>query len=431
MSLRRSTIDLNCDLGEGAAHDAALMPLVTSANVCCGLHAGSSELMAATVQLAMQHGVAVGAHPGHADRDHFGRREMAITPSECAAVIESQIAAVVVAAGAALHHVKLHGGLYHQVGREAPLAEAVATMLADRWPQLVIYAQAGSQFVSIARSRGLAVAEEAFIDRRYLADGGLAPRSAAGATIDDPAEAAAQAVREFLDPRLGLRIVSFGAAAETGAATLPAQEAAISLTPRGGGDDLELRIRSADDASAESLAANFKPRGGDIAVDALASSLFKVSPEQLRDRSLGYVDLDTVDRIRLESEGKAVTLQREGEDWVGDTDGAKRSGEEMAKLVSAFNDAEVGGFRTTETAEMTGLTAPRQKIVFYAWLTENTAEDAAGGHVIAGADFGYTAADGNVYARSTTGDETVTIPAGLSEAVRSAVFPAAEVSSPR
>jgi hypothetical protein len=80
---------------------------------------------------------------------------------------------------------------------------------------------------------------------------------------------------------------------------------------------------------------------------------------------------------------------------------------------------------------MTGLTAPRQKIVFYAWLTENTAEDAAGGHIIAGADFGYTAADGIVYARSTTGDETVTIPAGLSEAVRSAVFPAAEVSSPR
>jgi UPF0271 protein len=195
VSLRRSTIDLNCDLGEGAAHDAALMPLVTSANVCCGLHAGSSELMAATVQLAMQHGVAVGAHPGHADRDHFGRREMAITPSECAAVIESQIAAVVVAAGAALHHVKLHGGLYHQVGREAPLAEAVATMLADRWPQLVIYAQAGSQFASIARGRGLAVAEEAFVDRCYLADGGLAPRSAAGATIDDPAEAAAQAVR--------------------------------------------------------------------------------------------------------------------------------------------------------------------------------------------------------------------------------------------
>ncbi len=195
MTLHRATIDLNCDLGEGAAHDAALMPLVTSANVCCGLHAGSSDLMAATVRLALQHGVAVGAHPGHADRAHYGRREIAITPAECAETIDAQIAAVAIVAGAAFHHVKLHGGLYHQVGREAPLAEAVATMLAARWPQLVVYAQGGSQFASIARGRGLAVAEEAFLDRRYLTDGGLSPRSAAGATIDDPAEAAAQAVR--------------------------------------------------------------------------------------------------------------------------------------------------------------------------------------------------------------------------------------------
>ena len=199
MSLYRATIDLNCDLGEGAAHDAALMPLLTSANICCGLHAGSSDLMAATVRLAVQHGVAVGAHPGHADRGHFGRFEIAITPSECAEVIESQIAAVATVAGAALHHVKLHGGLYHQVGREAPLAEAVATMLAARWPQLVVYAQAGSLFARVARGLGLVVAKEAFIDRRYQADGKLAPRSASGATIEDPAEAAAQAVRLAAD----------------------------------------------------------------------------------------------------------------------------------------------------------------------------------------------------------------------------------------
>jgi len=195
MSLHRATIDLNCDLGEGAPHDAALMPLVTSANICCGLHAGSSELMAATVRLALQHGVAIGAHPGHADRGHFGRREIVITPVACAETIDAQIAAVATVAGASLHHVKLHGGLYHQVGREAPLAEAVATMLAARWPQLVVYAQSGSLFATVSHGRGLIVANEAFIDRRYLADGTLASRSASGATIDDPAEAAAQAVR--------------------------------------------------------------------------------------------------------------------------------------------------------------------------------------------------------------------------------------------
>ena len=273
---------------------------------------------------------------------------------------------------------------------------------------------------------------EKFTVRR--ADGEMTVRRERGRwVIDKPvrAPADAQAVREFLDPLLGLRIVSFGAAADASAATLPAQEATISLTPRGGGDDLELRVMGAEAPSAESLAAIFKPRGGDIVVDGMASSLFNLSPEQLRERSLGYVDADTVDRIRLESDGKTVTLQREGDDWVGDTDGTKRSAAEIEKLIADFNEAKVSGFRTTETAEMTGLSAPRQKILFYAWLTENTAEDAAGGHVIAGANFGYATADGNVYARSATGDETVTIPAALSDAVRGAVFPPSGVSSPR
>jgi hypothetical protein len=273
---------------------------------------------------------------------------------------------------------------------------------------------------------------EKFTVRR--ADGEMTVRRERGRwVIDKPvrAPADAQAVRQFLDPLLGLRIVSFGAAAETGATTLPAQESAISLTPRGGGDDLELRVRSTEDASTGNLAAFFKPRGGDIAVDASASSLLSVSPEQLRDRSLGYVDLDTVDRIRLESDGKAVTLQREEEHWVGDTDGLKRTGDQIAQLVTAFNEAKVEGFRTTETAEMTGLNAPRQKVSFYAWLTENTAEEAAGGHVIAGADFGYATADGNIHVRSVTGDETVIIPAALSEAVRSVVFTRDEINSPR
>lgn len=273
---------------------------------------------------------------------------------------------------------------------------------------------------------------EKFTVRR--ADGEMTVRRERGRwVIDKPVRAPAdtQAVREFLDPLLGLRIVSFGAAAEADAATLPTQEATISLTPRGGGEDLELRVMGAEAPSTGSLAAIFKPRGGDIVVDGMASSLFNLSPEQLRERSLGYVDADTVDRIRLESDGKTVTLQREGNDWVGDTDGTKRSAAEIEKLITDFNEAKVSGFRTTETAEMTGLSSPRQKILFYAWLTENTAEDAAGGHVIAGANLGYATADGNVYARSATGDETVTIPAALSDAVRGAVFPPSGVSSPR
>jgi UPF0271 protein len=189
-----TSIDLNADVGEGGAADAALMRLVSSANVCCGGHAGSIALMAATVRLAVEHGVAVGAHPGHADREHFGRREIAVEPGRCAAAIDAQIAAVAAVAGPALHHVKLHGGLYHQVGREGRLAAAVADMLAARWPRLVVYAASGSLFAGVAQGRGLAVAEEAFIDRGYEADGTLVPRGQPGATVNDPAEAAARAV---------------------------------------------------------------------------------------------------------------------------------------------------------------------------------------------------------------------------------------------
>jgi 5-oxoprolinase (ATP-hydrolysing) subunit A len=193
--MSRTAIDLNADLGEGSPHDAELMTMVSSANVCCGLHAGSAELMAATVRLAVEHGVAVGAHPGHADRDHFGRRELAVTPADVVVLVAAQVEAVAAVAGVALHHVKLHGGLYHQVGREPALAEALAGWLAYRWPRLVVYAAGESCLATAARGRGLAVAAEAFIDRRYRADGSLAPRSEPGASIDDPAEAAAQAVR--------------------------------------------------------------------------------------------------------------------------------------------------------------------------------------------------------------------------------------------
>ena len=191
----RTTIDLNCDLGEGAPHDAELMPLVTSANIACGGHAGDETTMAATVALARQHGVAIGAHPGHADREHFGRRELPIAPDAAAALVVEQVERLEAVAGEPPRHVKLHGGLYHQVARDAELATAVLDAVAGRWPGIVFFAPAGSTFVAMARSRGLAVAEEAFIDRAYSADGSLVPRSRPGAVIADPQAAAERAVR--------------------------------------------------------------------------------------------------------------------------------------------------------------------------------------------------------------------------------------------
>ena len=109
----------------------------------------------------------------------------------------------------------------------------------------------------------------------------------------------------------------------------------------------------------------------------------------------------------------------------------KRSHADVENLAAAFNEARIGGFRTVAGANETGLAVPPQKITFYAWLSENTAEDAAGAHVIAGADLGNAAPDGGTYARSAAGEETVTVPETLSGAVRAAVFPPAPVSSPR
>jgi UPF0271 protein len=139
--------------------------------------------------------VAIGAHPGHADREHFGRRQLPITPEAAAVLVVEQVARLAAVAGEPPRHVKLHGGLYHQVAHDAALATAVADGLAARWPDTILVAPAGSLLVSVARALGLAVAEEAFIDRAYRADGSLLARSEPGAVIADPQEAAERAVR--------------------------------------------------------------------------------------------------------------------------------------------------------------------------------------------------------------------------------------------
>lgn len=189
------SIDLNADVGEGAGHDARLMRFISSANIACGAHAGDDATMVATVALARRHGVAIGAHPGHADRASFGRREIAVRPEVAAVLVVEQVARLADIAGAMPRHVKLHGGLYHQVARDACLAAAVSDAIAHRWPGMMLVAPAGSQLVDVARARGLAVSEEAFVDRAYASDDTLVPRSEPGATITDPIAAAARAVR--------------------------------------------------------------------------------------------------------------------------------------------------------------------------------------------------------------------------------------------
>ena len=191
-------IDLNCDLGEGAGQDAALMPLITSANIACGGHAGDAVTMRATVELALARGVAIGAHPGFADRANFGRVEFPVTSAEVYALVLTQTRALQQIArevGATVTHVKPHGALYNQVARDAALAAAVAEAVHAADATLRLFALAGSELVKAGRARGLRVASEVFADRTYRADGSLTPRSAPNALIEEAAAALVQVKR--------------------------------------------------------------------------------------------------------------------------------------------------------------------------------------------------------------------------------------------
>lgn len=196
------SVDINADVGEGVGNDDALMPLLGSANIACGAHAGDAGTMRATVALALAHGVAIGAHPGFADREHFGRREIDLGPDAIHDLVLSQIRAleaVAAAAGGRLHHVKPHGALYNMSARRPELADAIARAVRSADPTLVLYGLPGSAHAAAAEGQGLRFAAEAFADRNYLADGSLVPRSRPDAMVTDPAVAAQrvlQMVRE-------------------------------------------------------------------------------------------------------------------------------------------------------------------------------------------------------------------------------------------
>ena len=191
------SIDLNCDLGEGGAHDAELLPLITSANIACGAHAGDEATMRATVALAQQHGVFIGAHPGFADRKNFGRRELALTGAEIRALVTDQIIAL--RALGPVRHVKTHGALYNLAARDAAVARVVAEAVVAIDPALRLVARAGSVQIGVAEEVGLRVVQEVFADRTYQRDGSLTPRSRPDALITTEDAAVAQVLRMIRD----------------------------------------------------------------------------------------------------------------------------------------------------------------------------------------------------------------------------------------
>jgi UPF0271 protein len=195
-------IDLNCDMGEvpEAIADGTqeeLLRSITSANIACGGHAGDEQTMRITIEQAIRHGVAIGAHPGYADRENFGRLELKIPAQDVADSVFEQVRALAKIAercGAEVVHVKPHGALYNQAVRNRDLAQAIADGVA-RWRRdVVLVGLAGSLMLDIFREAGFAVAAEAFADRRYEPDGTLRSRKLEDALIRDPEMAARQAL---------------------------------------------------------------------------------------------------------------------------------------------------------------------------------------------------------------------------------------------
>lgn len=204
------SIDLNCDMGEsfGAwkmGQDEDILPYVTSANIACGFHAGDPGVMRKTVAAAIQHGVALGAHPGLPDLAGFGRRNMDISPDNAYDMVVVQVGAlagVAASQGGRLHHVKAHGALYNMAAKNPELARAIAQAVYDVDRSLIFYALASSVQADVAKQIGLSVAEEVFADRSYQSDGSLTPRKQANAMIVDPDQSIQQVLRMIIDGKV-------------------------------------------------------------------------------------------------------------------------------------------------------------------------------------------------------------------------------------
>jgi 5-oxoprolinase (ATP-hydrolysing) subunit A len=196
-------IDLNCDLGEsfGAykiGMDKEVLPFVTSANIACGFHAGDPIVMEKTVEMCLEQGVRVGAHPGFPDLSGFGRRKMSLTPIEVKDSVMYQIGALKAfcdAKGVRLYHVKPHGAMYNMAAKDSKLAMAVCQAIKEVDDSLVLMALSGSEMIRAAKEMGISYASEVFADRAYQRDGSLVPRSQTGAVIEEEEEAVKRVVR--------------------------------------------------------------------------------------------------------------------------------------------------------------------------------------------------------------------------------------------
>jgi UPF0271 protein len=186
-------VDLNADMGEGMGDDTAMLGIVTSANVACGFHAGDPDTMFRTMQMAVENGVGIGAHPGFADLEGFGRRRMVLPPESLANLIRYQVgaaAAMAKAAGGRLRHVKLHGAMSNMAATDRAMALTCYRAALEVQGDLILMVQAATEMERAAEDLRAPYAAEIFADRAYEEDGTLLDRSKPGAVLHDGAEAA-------------------------------------------------------------------------------------------------------------------------------------------------------------------------------------------------------------------------------------------------
>ena len=198
-------IDLNCDMGEGYTTDALIMPLISSANIACGYHAGGGELMRQTIRLALQHGVAIGAHPSFEDKEGFGRREMHLSSDEIYQIVLDQLKIMRKAAaeeGAKLHHVKPHGALYNMAAKDAMIADAISRAIKEIDASQVLYGLPNSASETSSAQHGLQFYREVFSDRTYTDEGHLTPRSNTNAMIETVEQSIEQVLQIILQETL-------------------------------------------------------------------------------------------------------------------------------------------------------------------------------------------------------------------------------------
>lgn len=188
-------VDLNCDLGEGFTTDEQIIPLISSANIACGFHAGNTDTMKRTIELCMKHGVAIGAHPSWPDRENFGRTEVQRSTEDIYTIVTEQlsiISGITNELGGNLLHVKPHGALYNQSAKNKSIAAAIAKAVYDFDAGLFLFGLSGSISLTEADALQLKTVHEVFADRTYQDDGNLTPRTQPNALITDELKALQQ-----------------------------------------------------------------------------------------------------------------------------------------------------------------------------------------------------------------------------------------------